>query len=47
MTDLDAKALAQRTWELFTECRVNLGAVMKDMAVFAIAREDMGQVVGE
>jgi hypothetical protein len=47
MTDLDAKALEQRTRELFTECLVSLGAVTKDMDVFTVSREDIEQLVGE
>ena len=47
MTDLDAKALEQRTRELFTECLVSLGAVTKDMDVFTVTREDIEHLVGE
>jgi hypothetical protein len=47
MTDLDAKALEQRTRELFTECLVSLGAVTKDMDVFTVSREDIERLVGE
>jgi len=47
MTDLDAKALEQRTRELFTECLVSLGAVKKDMDVFTVSREDIERLVGE
>jgi len=47
MTDLEAKALEQRTRELFTECLVSLGAVTKDMDVFTVSREDIEQLVGE
>ena len=47
MTDLDARALEQRTRELFTECLVSLGAVKQDMDVFTVSREDIEQLVGE
>jgi hypothetical protein len=47
MSDLDAKALEQRTKELFTECLVSLGAFQKDMDVFTVSREDLEQLVGE
>ncbi len=47
MTDLDAKALEQRTRELFTECLVSLGAVKKDMDLFTVSREDIEHLVGE
>jgi hypothetical protein len=47
MTDLDAKALEQRTRELFTECLVSLGAFKKDMDVFTVSREDLEHLVGE
>jgi len=47
MTDLEAKALEQRTRELFTECLVSLGAVTKDMDVFTVTREDIEHLVGE
>jgi len=47
MTDLDAKALEQRTRELFTECLVSLGAVKQDMDVFTVSREDIERLVGE
>jgi hypothetical protein len=47
MTDLEAKALEQRTRELFTECLVSLGAVTKDMDVFTVSREDIERLVGE
>lgn len=47
MTDLEAKALEQRTRELFTECLVSLGAVKQDMDVFTVSREDIEQLVGE
>lgn len=47
MTDLEAKALEQRTRELFTECLVSLGAVTKDMDVFTVSREDIEHLVGE
>jgi len=45
MTNLDAKALEQRTRELFTECLVSLGAVKQDMDVFTVSREDIEQLV--
>src|SRR5436305_1573251 len=47
MSDLEAKALEQRTRELFTECLVSLGAVKQDMDVFTVSREDIEQLVGE
>jgi len=47
MTTLEAKALEQRTRELFTECLVSLGAVKKDMDVFTVSREDIERLVGE
>src|SRR6266699_2421161 len=47
MTGLDAKALEQRTRELFTECLVSLGAVKQDMDVFTVSREDLEHLVGE
>jgi hypothetical protein len=47
MTDLDARALEQRTRELFTECLVSLGAVKQDMDVFTVSREDIERLVGE
>ena len=47
MTDLDARALEQRTRELFTECLVSLGAVKQDMDVFTVSREDIEHLVGE
>ena len=47
MTDLEMKALEQRTRELFTECLVSLGAVTKDMDVFTVSREDIERLVGE
>lgn len=47
MTNLEAKALEQRTRELFTECLVSLGAVKKDMDVFTVSREDIERLVGE
>lgn len=47
MTDLEAKALEQRTRELFTECLVSLGAVKQDMDVFTVSREDIERLVGE
>src|SRR5439155_12115948 len=47
MTDLEAKALEQRTRELLTECMVSLGAVKQDMDVFTVSREDIEQLVGE
>ena len=47
MTDLEAKALEQRTRELFTECLVSLGAAKQDMDVFTVSREDIEQLVGE
>ena len=47
MTDLEAKALEQRTRELFTECLVSLGAFKKDMDVFTVSRDDLEQLVGE
>ena len=47
MTDLEAKALEQRTRELFTECLVSLGALKKDMDIFTVSREDLEHLVGE
>jgi len=47
MTKLEAKALEQRTRELFTECLVSLGALKSDMDVFTVSREDIEQLVGE
>lgn len=47
MTELEAKALEERTRELFTECLVSLGAVSKDMDVFTVSREDLEHLVGE
>ena len=47
MTDLEAKALEQRTRELFTECLVSLGAFKQDMDVFTVSREDLEHFVGE
>ena len=47
MTDLESKALEQRTRELFTECLVSLGAFKKDMDVFTVSREDLEHLVGE
>ena len=47
MTDLEAKALEQRTRELFTECLVSLGAFKKDMDVFTVSRDDLEHLVGE
>ena len=47
MTTLGAKALEQRTRELFTECLVSLGAVKSDMDVFTVSREDIEHLVGE
>ena len=47
MTTLGAKALEQRTRELFTECLVSLGAVKSDMDVFTVSREDIERLVGE
>jgi hypothetical protein len=47
MTSLDAKALEQRTRELFTECLVSLGAVKQDMDVFTVSRGDIEHLVGE
>src|SRR5262245_49548915 len=47
MTNLEAKALEQRTRELFTECLVSLGAFKKDMDVFTVSREDLEHLVGE
>ena len=47
MTDLEAKALEQRTRELFTECLVSLGAFKQDMDVFTVSREDLEHLVGE
>ena len=47
MTDLEAKALEQRTRELFTECLVSLGAFRKDMDVFTVSRDDLEHLVGE
>ena len=47
MTDLEARALEERTRELFTECLVSLGAFKKDMDVFTVSRDDLEQLVGE
>src|SRR5881396_2831568 len=47
MTSLEAKALEERTRELFTECLVSLGAFQKDMDVFTVSREDLEHLVGE
>jgi hypothetical protein len=47
MTHLEAKALEERTRELFTECLVSLGAFKKDMDVFTVSREDLEHLVGE
>jgi len=47
MTDLEAKALEERTRELFTECLVSLGAFKKDMDVFTVSRDDLEHLVGE
>jgi hypothetical protein len=47
MTNLEAKALEQRTRELFTECLVSLGAFKQDMDVFTVSREDLEHLVGE
>ena len=47
MSNLDAKALEQRTRELFTECLVSLGAFKRDMDVFTVSREDLEHLVGE
>ena len=47
MTDLEAKALEERTRELFTECLVSLGALKKDMDIFTVSREDLERLVGE
>jgi uncharacterized ferritin-like protein (DUF455 family) len=47
MTDLESKALEQRTRELFTECLVSLGAFKRDMDVFTVSREDLEHLVGE
>jgi hypothetical protein len=47
MTNLEAKALEQRTRELFTECLVSLGAFRKDMDVFTVSRDDLEHLVGE
>ena len=47
MTDLEAKALEQRTRELFTECLVSLGAFKQDMDVFTVSRDDLEHLVGE
>lgn len=47
MTDIEAKALEERTRELFTECLVSLGAFKKDMDVFTVSREDLEHLVGE
>jgi hypothetical protein len=47
MTNLEAKALEERTRELFTECLVSLGALKKDMDVFTVSREDLEHLVGE
>jgi hypothetical protein len=46
--DLNAQDLELRTRELFTECLVSLGAVIKsDMDVFTVSREDIEHLVGE
>jgi hypothetical protein len=47
MTGLEAKALEERTRELFTECLVSLGAFKKDMDVFTVSRDDLEHLVGE
>ncbi|MEO7678459.1 MAG: hypothetical protein ABIV39_17000 [Verrucomicrobiota bacterium] len=47
MTDLESKALEERTRELFTECLVSLGAFKRDMDVFTVSREDLEHLVGE
>ena len=47
MTNLEAKALEQRTRELFTECLISLGAIKQDMDVFTVSREDIEHLVGE
>jgi len=47
MTDMEAKALEERTRELFTECLVSLGALKKDMDIFTVSREDLEHLVGE
>jgi len=47
MTALEAKALEERTRELFTECLVSLGAFKKDMDIFTVSREDLEHLVGE
>src|ERR1044071_1047992 len=47
MTNLEAKALEERTRELFTECLVSLGAFKKDMDVFTVSRDDLEHLVGE
>ena len=47
MTNLEAKALEERTRELFTECLVSLGAFKKDMDVFTVSRDDREHLVGE
>ena len=47
MTSLEAKALEERTRELFTECLVSLGAFQKDMDVFTVSRDDLEHLVGE
>ena len=47
MTNLEAKALEERTRELFTECLVSLGAFKRDMDVFTVSREDLERLVGE
>ena len=47
MTDLEAKALEERTRELFTECLVSLGAFKRDMDVFTVSRDDLEHLVGE
>src|SRR2546427_2946045 len=47
ISDLEAKALEERTRELFTECLVSLGAFKKDMDVFTVSREDLEHLVGE
>jgi len=47
MTNLEARALEQRTRELFTECLISLGAIKQDMDVFTVSREDIEHLVGE
>jgi hypothetical protein len=47
MTELESKALEERTRELFTECLVSLGAFKKDMDVFTVSRDDLEHLVGE